>query len=307
MNYYDQIKGLLISNEIHKKVKDYSKNKSDLDTYYNVGKLIVEAQGGEARAKYGKGLIKDFSKRLMVELKDKKYSYRNLMNMRKFYLLFKNENVNALRSQLSWSHYRELLPINDMNIIKYYINQVIENNLSYRELGRIIRNNEYERLSIESKEKLINNDDFELGDGIKNPIIINNKNNLDINNIKEKVLQELILDDLNYFLKQLGSGFSYISNEYKIRMENSYNYIDILLYNYIFKSFTVVELKVTELKKDHIGQIQVYMNYIDKNVKQIDDNKTIGLIVVKENNNYIIKYSSDNRIKSIEYKIKSEV
>ena len=106
MNYYDQIKGLLISNEVYKKVKDYSKNKSDVETYYNVEKLIIEVQGGEERAKYGDGLIKEYSERLIIELNDKKYSYRNLMNMRKFYLLFRDKKVNALRSQLSWSHYR---------------------------------------------------------------------------------------------------------------------------------------------------------------------------------------------------------
>ena len=92
MNYYDQIKGLLVSNKVYKKIKDYSKNKNDIDTYYNVGKLIVDAQGGEARAKYGIGLVKEYSKRLMFELNDSKYSYRNLMNMRKFYLTFKGEN-----------------------------------------------------------------------------------------------------------------------------------------------------------------------------------------------------------------------
>ncbi|MBR2997762.1 MAG: DUF1016 family protein [Bacilli bacterium] len=94
-----------------------------------------------------------------------------------------------------------------------------------------------------------------------------------------------------------------MENEYKIRIGNNYNYIDILLYNVIYHSYVVVELKVTELKKEHIGQVMIYMNYIDENIKQISDNKTIGLIVVKENNNYIIKYSSDNRIKSVEYKI----
>ena len=125
MNYYDQIKGLLISNEVYKKVKDYSKNKSDVETYYNVGKLIIEAQGGEKRAKYGDGLIKEYSERLIIELNDKKYSYRNLMNMRKFYLLFKDKKVNALRSQLSWSHYRELLSIKIFDEIIYYINLAI--------------------------------------------------------------------------------------------------------------------------------------------------------------------------------------
>lgn len=140
MNYYDQIKGLLISNEVYKKVKDYSKNKSDVETYYNVGKLIIEAQGGEKRAKYGDGLIKEYSQRLIIELNDKKYSYRNLMNMRKFYLLFRDKKVNALRSQLSWSHYRELLSIKNFDEIIYYINLAISNSLGYRELATRIKN-----------------------------------------------------------------------------------------------------------------------------------------------------------------------
>ena len=124
MDYYEQIKGLFISNEIYKKVKDYSKNKSDIETYFNVGKLIVEAQGGNKRAKYGDSLIKDYSEKLIKELKDKKYSYRNLISMRKSYLLFYNEKVNALCSQLSWSHYRVLLALKE--ILHKYSKHFIE-------------------------------------------------------------------------------------------------------------------------------------------------------------------------------------
>ena len=137
---------------------------------------------------------------------------------------------------------------------------------------------------------------------IKDPILIKS-NNIDINNIKEKTLQKLILEDLNNFLSQLGNGYSYIQNEYKIKIGNTYNYIDILLYNYIYRCFVVVELKVTPLKKEHIGQVEIYMNYIDFNLKDITDNKTIGLIVTKENEEYIIKYSSDKRIKTVEYMV----
>ena len=170
MNYYEQIKGLLISNEIYKRVKDYSKNKSDVETYYNVGKLIIEAQGGETRAKYGDGLIKEYSKRLIVELNDKKYSYRYLMSMRKFYLIFRDRKVNALRSQLSWSHYRQLLVIKDTYEIIYYINLTISNNLGYRELGRRIKNKEYSRIPIETKNKLIDEERTNIKDLIPNPI-----------------------------------------------------------------------------------------------------------------------------------------
>ncbi len=294
MNYYEQIKGLLISNEIYKKVKEYSKNKSDIETYYNVGKLIIEAQGGEIRAKYGDNLLKEYSKKLVLELNDKKYSYRNLMNMRKFYLIFSNKKVNAMRSQLSWSHYRELLSIKDVNEILYYINLTINYNLSYRELGRRIKNNEYIRLPVDTKMELIKNEETRIVDFVKNPIQIRNSNNKVI--ITEKILQKLILEDIPAFLKELGTGFTFIDNEFKIKLGDKYNYIDLLLYNIKYKCYVVVELKVTELKKEHTGQIMTYMNYIDKNIKTIEENKTVGIIICRRDNRYVIEYCSDSRI-----------
>ena len=301
MNYYEQIKGLFISNEIYKKVKDYSKNKSDLDTYYNVGKIIVEAQGKEARAKYGEGLIKEYSKKLISELNDKKYSYRNLMNMRKFYLKFKSGKVNALRSQLSWSHYRELLSINDDSEIEYFINLALNNNLSYRELGRRIKTNEYKRLSIETRNKLTINKKIEVKDLIPNPILIKNKNNLEI--ITEKALHQLILEDIESFMNELGNSFSFIGSEYKIKIGDKYNYIDLLLFNYKFNCFVVVELKITEFKVEYISQVEKYINYIDKNVKEMHHNNTIGIIICKKENKFVIEYCSDDRIAVREYEL----
>ena len=293
MNYYNEIKKELINNEVYKKVKDYSKNKSDLSTYYNVGKLLVEAQGGEKRAKYGEMIIKEYSKKLIVEL-DKKYSYRNLMNMRKFYIIFNNEKVNALRTQLTWTHYRILLSIKDIDEIIYYINVAISRNLSYRQLQELIRNNEYKRLPETTKEKLVNKEEPKINDFIKNPIIIRNK--YGYSDISEKMLKDLILEDIPSFLKELGDGFCFIDSEYKIKIGNIYNYIDLLLFNYVYNAFVVVELKVTELRKEHIGQIEVYMNYIDKNVKSINQDKTIGLIISKRDNKFVIEYASDKRI-----------
>ena len=301
MNYYEQIKGLLISNEVYKRIKDYSKNKSDIETYYNVGKLIIEAQGGEKRAKYGEGLIKKYSKKLTVELNNKKYSYRNLMSMRKFYLVFKNIKVNALRSQLSWSHYRELLSVKNIDEIEYYIELALINNLGYRELSRRIKNKEYERLPEETKRKLITKEERKIEDLIKNPILI--KSNTDTEEISEKTLQKLILEDIPSFLEELGSGFTFIKNEYKIRIGNTYNYIDLLLYNIEFNCYVVVELKVGELRKEHISQIEVYMNYIDDNLRRINQDDTIGIIVTKKHSEYIIRYSSDKRIISREYEL----
>ena len=293
MNYYDKIKTELVNNEIYKKVKDYSKNKHDLSTYYNVGKLLSEA--GKS---YGDGIIKEYSKRLTSEL-GIKYEITTLKRMRQFYLML--EKGATLSHQLTWSHYVELLSLENIDEIKYYVQITDANNLSVRELRNRIKSKEYERLDNKTKEKLINREDTLVSDFIKDPIIINNS--LNYIEISEKVLKELILNDMKNFLNQLGNGFCYISDEYKIKFGNTYNYIDILLFNYQFNCFVVVELKVIELKKEHIGQIEIYMNYIDKNIKRIGMGNTIGLIISKYKNEYIIEYSSDSRIKVTTYLI----
>ena len=298
MNYYNEIKNKLIDNEVYKRVKDYSKNRNDLNTYYEVGKLLIEAQGGEERAKYGDRLIKEYSERLYNEL-GKKYDITTLKRYRQFYL--KIEKGAALRHQLSWTHYRELLTLDNINELNYYVEITIEQNLSYRQLREKIKTKEYQRLDNNTKLKLINKEKLDIKDNIKNHIVIHNKNNLDKENISEKVLQRLILEDIPSFLKELGVGFCFIGSEYKIKIGNTYNYIDLLLFNYIYNCFIVIELKVCELKKEHIGQIEVYMNYIDRHIKSINQDKTIGIIISRRNNNYYIEYSSDKRILTREY------
>ena len=299
-NYYNEIKNELINNEVYKKVKDYSKNRNELSTYYNVGKLLIEAQGGEDRAKYGDGLIKEYSARLKEEL-GKGYTFTALSRMRQFYLL--SEKIAPMAQQLSWSHYCELLPLKDTNEINYYIKITTDQCLSKRQLREKIKNKEYQRLDDNTKLKLINKEEMSIGDTIKNPIIIKNKLGIDKENISEKVLQRLILEDIPSFLEELGEGYCFIRNEYKIKINNTYNYIDLLLFNYIYNSFVVVELKVTEVRKEHIGQVEVYMNYIDKHIKGITNNKTIGIIVARRDNHYYIEYSSDKRIYTRDYEI----
>ena len=293
MNYYDEIKKELLNNEITKKVKNYSINKSDLTTYYNIGKLLKEAG-----KHYGEGIIKEYSRRLTSEF-GKGYSKRNLWLMLKFYEL--KEKVQTVSAQLSWSHYCELLQVNSIDKINYYIKITEEQNLSVRELRERIKNKEYERLDEETKNKLKNKEELKVPDLVKNPIQI--RNTSDYNEISEKVLQKLILEDIPSFLKELGNGFSFIDSEYKIKIGDRYNYIDLLLFNIEYNCYAVIELKVTELKKEHIGQIQVYMNYIDKNLKSINQNKTIGIIICKKENNYIIEYCSDDRILAREYEL----
>ncbi len=295
MNYYNEIKNELINNEIYKRVKDYSKNRSDLNTYYNVGKLL-----SEAGKHYGEGIITKYSKKLQIEV-GKKYNKRTLFRMRQFYVMFSSEKVSPLATQLSWSHYIELLALNDENKILYYISQCLQFNLSRNELRNKIKNNEYERLDNKTKEKLIKKEENKITDFVKNPIII--KNRYDYKYISEKVLKQLILEDLDNFLTELGEGFTYIKNEYKIKLGDNYNYIDLLLYNIKFRCYVVIELKIIPLKKEHIGQIQTYMNYIDRNIKTIEEDNTIGIIIVRKNNKYIMEYCSDKRIIAKEYEL----
>ena len=295
MNYYNEIKTELINNEITKRVKDYSKNRSDLNTYYNVGKLL-----SEAGKHYGEGIIKEYSDRLSSEL-NIKYSVRTLYKIIKYFNYMNKQKVPTVSAKLSWSHYDELLKLTDENIINYYIKISEEQNLSVRELRKKIKSNEYERLDEETKKKLKNKEELKVPDLVKNPIQIKNTNGN--NEISEKVLQKLILENIPSFLKELGSGFSFIDNEYKIKMGDRYNYIDLLLYNIKYKCYVVVELKVTKLNSNHTGQIQKYMNYIDKNIKNIDDNKTVGIIICKKENKYVIEYCSDDRIISREYEL----
>lgn len=215
MNYYNEIKNELIKNEINRKVKDYSKNRYELQKYCNVGKLLNEAGNN-----YGEGIIKEYSKKLVAEI-NKKYSIRYLFDIRRLYLFSK---VHPLDAQLTMSHYRILFVIKDDNEIDYYINQAIERRLGKRELNIIVKNKEYQRLPEETKNKLAVKEKPKVEDLIKSPIIIKNSTNSEI--ISEKVLQRLILEDIPSFLKELGKGFTFIENEYKIKIDDRYNYID---------------------------------------------------------------------------------
>ena len=293
LNYYDEIKKELLNNEITKKVKNYSINKSDLTTYYNIGKLLKEAG-----KHYGDGIIKEYSKKLTNEF-GKGYTFTSLTRMKKFYNLI--EKLATVSQHLSYGHYVELLPYDDIDKINYYIKITEEENLSIRELREKIKNNEYERLDEETKKKLKIKEELKVSDLVKNPIQI--KNTSGYNEISEKVLQKLILEDIESFLKELGNGFCFVESEYKIKIGDRYNYIDLLLYNIKYKCYVVVELKVTELNSNHTGQIQKYMNYIDKNIKSIDDNKTVGIIICKKENKYVIEYCSDDRIIAREYEL----
>jgi len=290
-NIYQLIKSKVLNHEIYQNVKDYSKAKEKMNTYLEIGKLLKDID-----TKYGKSVIKEYSNRLTADF-GRKYTASLLYKIKQFYNII--EKVPTLSGKLTWSHWYEMLSINDFNKIIYYVNQSEINNLDVRTLRKKIKSNEYERLDKNTKEKLISKDEISAVALVKNPIFIKNSRNYGI--ISEKILQKLILEDIENFMKELGNSFSFIGSEYKIKIGSSYNYIDLLLFNYEYNCFVVIELKITELKKEHIGQIQIYMNYIDNHLKKINQDKTIGIIICRKNNQYIIEYCSDDRIIAREY------
>ena len=290
MNYYNEIKNILVDNAIGRKVREYKSNQKDLESYYNVGKLLVEAQGGEERAKYGNGLIKEYSKRLTSEL-GKGYSIQNLKNMRRFYLVVEKRQsliVQFKSLNISWTFIIKLLKLNDINELLYYINCINKMNLTTRELDSKLKSKEYERLDSKIREKLVKQEEVSVKDKIPDPIVLEGLEYKE--KLTEKVVHKWIDENPASFCKSLGEGYTYCGSQYKIKIGANYNYIDVLLFNVMDMNYVVVEIKVTEIKKEHIGQIQTYMNYIDINLKKEFHNKTTGILLVRENNEWLIKY-----------------
>ena len=268
MNYYDEIKNILVDNAIGRKVREYKSNQKDLESYYNVGKLLVEAQGGEERAKYGDGLIKEYSKRLTSEL-GKGYTVTRLKYMRTFFEVVKKsppladqfKNIN-----ITWSNICEILYLKNIEEIKYYLDLSNKLCLTKRELRLRIKSDEYNRLPAEVKEKLKSNEVISNSEKVPSPVVLHD---LRVDGkLTEKLVQALIDENPINFCNALGEGYTYCGSQYKIKIGANYNYIDVLLFNVMDMNYVVVEIKVTELKKEYVGQIQTYMNYVDVNLKK---------------------------------------
>ena len=304
MNYFKNIEELIIENEANKKANALRDNSSTLQTYWNIGKLIVEAQGGEKRAKYGNGLIKEWGKKLSLKY-GRGYDSSYLAKMRLFYLDF--PILESVIPKLSWTHYIQILSIKNENERNYYINLVILNNLSVRELQREIKNKSFDRLSYADKEHIeiisdTNNTPLSIKDMIKDPIILKTDKNID--KIDELAIHKYIISLLEDKFLELGTGFTLAGHEYKIHIDNKTYKIDLLFFNVKLNAYVVVEVKTRKIKHTDIGQLNFYVNYVEDNIKEINHNKTIGLLIVKENDKYIIKYTTSNDILVTTYALK---
>ena len=285
-NYLENIRGFIISEQARTIVRDYNANKSKLETYYNIGKELAEAG-----KHYGEGIVKTYAEKLTKEF-GKGFQYKELYKMLQFYNLI--EKVGTVCRQLTWSHYRYLLSLKNLEEVKYYIDVTIRNNLSVRELIDRIKSDEYGRLPLETKLKLKEEREVNQPEMVPSTILI--PYNKTKEQLTEKVLEEAIVTNISYIMKQLGEGYSFIDKQYKINIGSKKNYIDILLFNYKFNNFVVIELKVREFRKEDIGQIRAYMNYIDKEVKTITQNSTMGIIISKEVDKLVARYIDNSNI-----------
>ena len=287
MDYLKTLKELIESDIVLKKKHRLIENNSTLNTYFEIGRLIVEAQGGESRAKYGNGLIKEWSKEL-TNLYGKGYDTSNLKRMRQLYLTF--QKGGPVAHQLTWTNLYIVLPIKEESKRNYYINLCIKQNLSKRQLQEKIKNKEYERLEYKDNIELITNgSEITIKDMIKNPLLIKVNNE---DKLSEKALKQFILEKIEDFLLELGYGFLFGGSEYKLGKHKC----DLLFFNTELNSYVVIELKIRKLKPIDIGQIKYYMNYIDSNIKKDYMNKTIGIILCKKDDEIVVKYVTDERI-----------
>ena len=307
MNYYKEIKNLIEEKEVNDKVRYLENNKETIKTYYEIGRLLIKAQGGEEKAKYGDGLIKKWSSELSREY-GKGYNLTNLKNMRQLYLIIKKSRTPCDQLTLTWSHWRYLLPLKNENERNYYINRCIQNNLSVRGLINEIKTKSFDRLSYADKKhiKLITDKEtsLDIKDMIHDPILINIDDN---EKISEKVLKKYILKELEHFFLELGTGFTFVGSEYKLSYDNKNYYVDLLLFNTELNRYIVCELKLGEIKPRDVTQTKVYMMLTDKFLKRRFHNETIGIIITRKNGKLALEYVSDPNIFVTTYRLSNKV
>lgn len=266
-----------------------------VQAYWNIGKVIVEEeQRGRAKAGYGEYLLKNLSQRLTREF-GKGFDYSNLKNMRQFYLIF--SKGDALRSQLSWTHYRMLMRIEKEQAREFYIDECISANWSTRQLDRQITSFYYERLLASRDKKMVKAEIHKLEPGqapkdiIKDPYVLEFIGLKENKEYLENELEQGLIDKLQDFLLELGKGFSFVARQKRITIDDDHYYIDLVFYNYILKCFVVIDLKAGKLTHQDIGQMDFYVRYFEKEIRQSEDNPTIGPILCTEKKEAMVKYT----------------
>lgn len=294
VEFYENIKKII--NESRKHVVAYV-NTTMLFTYWTIGKMIFEEQGGSIKAKYGDKLIAELSKQMTLDF-GKGFDERNLRKIRQFYLTF--PIWDSVRPELTWTHYRTLMRVEEKHIRNFYMEEAIKGNWSVRQLERQIATCSYSRVIANNSDvNKINNINeiavlakYEPNTVIKDPYMLEFLG-LDNNvNYLEKELEAALINHLQKFLLELGRGFCFVAKQKRISFDNEHYFIDLVFYNSILKCYVVIDLKTDKLSHEALGQIDLYRNYYDQEVKQPNDNPTIGLLLVTEQDTLVAKYSS---------------
>ena len=289
---YKEIKSILeqARNKVYKVA-----NSTMVEAYWNIGRVIVEKQGGNNKAEYGTALIKNLSKKMTKEF-GKGFTVANLKNMRQFYLIF--QKSYALRSELTWTHYRLLMRVENENARNFYIEECIKSNWSTRQLERQITTLFYERLLSSKDKEKVSKEIFKLEpqikkaeDIIKDPYVLEFLGLPENTNFLEKNLEQALIDHLQKFLLELGRGFSFVARQKRITFDGRHFYIDLVFYNYLLKCFVLIDLKVGDLTHQDLGQIQMYVHYFEEEMMNEGDNLPIGIVLCADKSDSIVKYT----------------
>lgn len=306
---YDDIRAIIINarNTIYKTV-----NTGILEANWKIGRRIVEEeQAGASRAEYGQRVINDLAEKLSVEF-GRGFDARELRRYRQFYLLF--PKWDALRPELTWTHYRTLIRVENERARLYYMNEAALQNWSTRALDSQIERLTYERI-LSSQNQLIvkeaedaasRQEQLTPADIIKDPYVLDFLGLPSGVNFYEKDLEKALIDNLQQFLLELGRGFSFVSRQYRFKTDNENYYVDLVFYNFILKCFVLIDLKVGKLTYQDIGQMDFYTRYFEENVRTNTDNPTIGIVLCTERDNTIVKYSvmnDSNQLFASKYKL----
>ena len=306
---YDDIRAIIINtrNTIYKAV-----NTGILEANWQIGRRIVEEeQAGASRAEYGQRVINDLAEKLSVEF-GRGFDARELRRYRQFYLLF--PKWDALRPELTWTHYRTLIRVENERARLYYMNEAALQNWSTRALDSQIERLTYERI-LSSQNQLIVKEAEDAAsrqaqltpaDIIKDPYVLDFLGLPSGVNFYEKDLEKALIDNLQQFLLELGRGFSFVSRQYRFKTDNENYYVDLVFYNFILKCFVLIDLKVGKLTYQDIGQMDFYTRYFEENIRTETDNPTIGIVLCTERDNTIVKYSvmnDSNQLFASKYKL----
>ncbi len=305
-NFYNEIKNILINarNKVYT-----TANFAMVEAYWNIGKKIIEEQGGKDTAEYGQGLIKELSKQMTKDF-GKGFTVTNLKYMRQFYLTF--PNGHALRGELSWTHYRSLMRVENENARNFYLEEAIKSNWSTRQLDRQINSFFYERLLSSQNKEEVSKEILKLEksktpeDIIRDPYVLEFLGLEPNTDFYESDLEQALITHLQKFLLELGRGFSFVARQKRFTFDGRHFRIDLVFYNYILKCFVLIDLKIGDLTHQDLGQMQMYVHYYEREMMNEGDNPPIGIILCADKSDSVVKYTlpeDEKQIFASKYKL----